>query len=340
MLSGAGMLGLPAVASADTAKKKETSAVPPIPWGYVELDPEEVRKLGHLGYYASECGAGAVWAIFYSLRKKKGYPYTLLPIPDPDEVMEGVRKHKHVDMMFHYAVGGVEGYATLCGAANGSAFALECARGMHKAKGIIRRLYRWYESEAFPSEKSNELAKEHKFLVPYYKSDKPLPRVVSHSVLCHVQVSHWCKVSGYASGSKERSERCARIAGDVAAHAVELMNVALKGELYKYPFVVDHDTASCRVCHYKGKIYEQGAFDRGYMECAACHTKEIKAHAKESELKTAFGIDIGDWVGAATIGSLAVVGTHLAITNFRGNGNNGNNGGEKGGKNEENGKDS
>ncbi len=316
LATGAGVVATPALASAAQQQRNQTG-IPPMPWGYKELDPEEVRKLGHLGYYASECGAGVVWAIMYSLKKRVGYPYTMLPIPDIDEVMDGVKHHKHVDMLFHYAAGGVEGYATLCGAANGAAFAIECALGMHKAKGIVRRLYRWYESHPFPSEKSNELAEKHEFLVPYYKFDKALPRVCSHSVLCHVQVSHWCKVSGYASGSKERAERCARIAADVAAHAVVLMNAEINGELHKYPFVVDHDTASCRVCHYKGKVYEQGAFDRGFMECASCHTKEIKAHAKESELKTAFGINMGEWVGAAAVGSLAAVGTHLVVTNLR-----------------------
>ncbi len=339
-VSGASVLGFPAIAMAEKSaatspeeafysyssssapKTKHIGKIPPMPWGYAELDPEEVRKLGHLGYYAGECGAGAVWAIFYSLKKKVGYPYTALPIPDLDEVFDAVKNHRRIPLLFHYAAGGVEGYATLCGAANGSAFAIECAMGMEKAKGIIRRLYRWYEQEAFPSAESNKLAVEHKFLVPYYKYDKALPRVRSNSVLCHVQVSHWCKVAGFPSGSRERSERCARVAGDVASHAAVLMNAAINGKLNEYPFILDHDTASCRVCHYKGMEYEQGAFDRGFMDCASCHANDIRAHAKESNLKTAFGVNVDTWIEAATVGSVAAMGTHLVITNVRGKGKN------------------
>ncbi len=41
--------------------------VPLLPWGYVELDPDEAFKRGHLGYFAGECGAATFWAVISSL---------------------------------------------------------------------------------------------------------------------------------------------------------------------------------------------------------------------------------------------------------------------------------
>lgn len=225
-------------------------------------------------------------------------------------------------MMF-YEVGGVQGYASLCGSINGAACIIDMAFGPHVGKEIIRRLFRWYEQTPFPTPLTNEYAKEHKF--PFVEIDKSLPSVSADSVLCHAQVSKWCSITGYRSGSKERSERCSRITAAVARQAVILMNAALKGKLNEvFPFKLSHETASCKTCHFKSKhnSYENGGFVRGFMDCKECHEKDLKAHVKAAPLPKAFGANIGTLMGAATVGTVAGIGSHLVVSNVAKKGGN------------------
>ncbi len=195
--------------------------------------------------------------------------------------LKAAKAHKDLPIPMRYGNGGIEGYATICGALNGAAAAIEWAVGPEAAKGIIKRLLRWYEITPFPTEETNEWAERHKFYT-IIKTDKRLPSVVTHSVLCHVSVSRWCRASGYASGSKERSERCARTSAAVVKQAVELLNAHARGELDKvFPFKLDSTTQTCRTCHYKGKDFEHGQFTRGFMECETCHHINLSDHMRE-----------------------------------------------------------
>ncbi len=276
----------------------EEQKLPELPWGYVELDVEETRKRGHLGYYKFECAGGAFWALTSQLAEKGVKPWNMLPIPSLQTVLNAVLHKKELLFFYQYGAGGVAGYATLCGALNGPAgFIQMVVEKESHWKKLIRALLRFYESAPFPSKKSNEYAVEGKYYVPRDKMKYagPLPQSVSGSVLCHVSVSRWCVVSGYASGSPERSERCGRLTGDVAAATAFLLNEYFKSgknveaalaSFERYIRTIHGSgtvklsatTASCRVCHYKGKDYEMGQFTRGYMECEACH-RDMTPHA-------------------------------------------------------------
>ena len=320
VLSGAAICGVATVNSAKAADGlPENFVPPPMPWGYQELDPEYVRKLGHLGYYLEECGGGSFWAIMTALKEKIGYPYNLIPLPTKEEFIDhlsGKSKGKHYQGIMQHGVGGVADYGSLCGAPNGAAAAVLFAFPAEEMKPIVKRLMRYYETEAFPNAKSNEYAVNGEFFVPMYKSQKSLPRSSSNSVLCHVSVGKWCENSGYASGSKERSERCARVTGDVAAMAVTLLNAHLKGNLETvFPLKLSQETASCRVCHFKGKKFEAGQFTRGAMECSSCHN-EMTPHIAENKLKTAYGTDVGTLAGAAVVGTVAGIGAHAVAGRF------------------------
>ncbi len=305
-------------AASEESPTPANAEVPPLPWGYVELDPEYIRKLGHLGYYAFECSGGAFWAIMVALREKIGFPYTTLPLPSVEEVIKAVKEGEELQVPMHFGAGGGGGYGSLCGALNGACAAMNMAIEIDLAKEFTRKLFRWYEKTPIPSDTSNEYAVTHQFLVPKYKTDKPLPQSVSESVLCHTSVSRWCVRSGYASGSKERSERCGRLTGDVAAAAVAFMNAHLRGEAPE-AITFTQVTTECRGCHYKGKAYEEGQFTRGYMECEACHT-DMRPHLGETPIRTAFGVDLTTWVGAATVGTVAGIGSHLVASKARANG--------------------
>lgn len=221
------------------------------PWPYTALDVETVRKKGHQGYYVNSCSQGAFYAIISELRKEVGAPYTFIPV----ELMA-------------YGKSGVAGWCTLCGALNGACatISLTC-KDYGKVTG---ELLAWFAQTPFPSDISNRYAANHEFLVDTYKSDKVLPQTISGSPLCHVNVSKWCKEHGFASGSSERSERCARISGDVAAKTVELLNDYHAGK-FTPVYDLSQTTQTCRACHKKGKDFEKGNWTRGKMDCGDCH---------------------------------------------------------------------
>lgn len=221
------------------------------PLPYVALDPEIVRKKGHLGYYQGKCSQGAFAAIVGELQEQVGGPYLAIPI-----------------QMMAFGSGGVAGWCTLCGAINGACAAIGLASKNYKP--LCGELLTWYTQSPFPSDISNQYAVDHAFLVDKYKTDKALPQSIPGSPLCHINVTRWCKENNFASGSSERSERCARISGDVAAFAVELLNKDLEGT-----FAAAHShskaVSACRSCHAKGKDVATGGWARGKMECYDCH---------------------------------------------------------------------
>ena len=266
--------------------QQEKEGPPELPWPYKRLDPDYVRKLAHLGYYLFECAGGSFWGLVTALREAVGYPWTLLPLPSKEEALKALKEGRHLHSMYQYGYGGVVGWGTVCGALNGSISIIQMVVKEHKDWDKLGKLLmRWYEATPLPTEKSNEMAVRGEFLVPPEKMKYrgPLPQSISHSTLCHVSVGRWCRVSGYASGSKERSERCARLTGDVAAMAAQLLNAYFYGGGIPAAEAVARvslsaTTAGCRTCHYKGKDYEQGQFTRGYLECEACH-RDMTPHA-------------------------------------------------------------
>ncbi len=223
------------------------------PWPYAPMDPENARKKGHEGYYQHGCAKGTLYAFMSQLTRSVGAPYTSIPL----------------DMML-YANGGVAGWSTLCGGLNaaGLVISLTCK----DAKKISDELVTWYTQTPFPSNLSNQYAREHGFLVKKYKTDKVLPQSVPGSPLCHVNVSRWCKEHGFRSGSRERSERCARMCGDIAAKAVELMNAYHQGAFEKEQRL-SRTTRKCIRCHNPKRSFDQGGFTRGKMDCSSCHVE-------------------------------------------------------------------
>lgn len=158
----------------------------------------------------------------------------------------------------------------MCGSLIASATMMNMVCDKKTAFKLVDQLFAWYEQTPFPSDISNRLAHERKFLVTKYKSTKILPQTVAHSQLCHVSVTRWCKASGYATDSHERSERCARVTADVAAFTAQLLNKHADG-LSEAEYAMSANAAGCRSCHAKGKTFEEGGWTRGKMDCAECH---------------------------------------------------------------------
>ena len=242
-MAGPGLLARPAEASPTQSAQW--------PWPYAPLDRETARKRGHEGYYLHGCAKGTLYSLISGLIETVGPPYTTIPL----------------DMMA-YANGGVAGWSTLCGGLNAACLLISLT--CKDAKKISDELVTWYTQTPFPSDISNQYAEEHRFLVKKYKSDKVLPQSVPGSPLCHVNVSRWCREHGFASGSPERSERCARMCGDIAAKAVEMMNAHHAGTFAR-EHRISRETRKCIRCHTPRKPFARGGFTRGKMDCTSCH---------------------------------------------------------------------
>ncbi len=229
----------------DVKAARATSAEHPYGWPVDGLDVEATQELGYLGYKGlsrftaeagKDCASGTFGAIVGQLQEVVGGPYSGIPLA-----------------MMQWASGGVVGFATLCGALNGAAAAIGLVCGKDDAKGFIADLFTWYSEAELPN------------YVP--TGGTAITQSIAESNLCHVSVTRWCLESGFASGSSERSDRCARLSGDVAAKVVEMLNSSVGGVLGNPR---DNNTY-CGQCHYKGTDYEAGQFTRGKMNCTSCH---------------------------------------------------------------------
>ncbi len=243
--------------------KEVVKPLPMPPWPYKKIDPDYAAELGYQGYMGKTfdgeklpgkaCCFGAFYAIVKPLAEEVGSPYTeFLPVASIATVGEG----------------GLVGWASLCGALNGAAWAIWLVAPEEEAKKVIDELYAWYMYEELP-----------KYTPPKAMKAElsPFPTSVANSVLCHASVTNWCEVSGYKAFSKERSERCGRLTADVAKKAVELLNAVHEGTFVPaYP--LDDKTKSCKSCHTKGSALEN---TRGKMACWSCHTEEGAMRVEE-----------------------------------------------------------
>jgi hypothetical protein len=225
-------------------------AAPVWPWPYKKLDPEDIRKRAHKAYYDGGCCYGAFNAMVAALAEVIGEPYTMMP-----------------SQMMYFGGGGGAGWGTLCGALNGAAAAISLVADRTSANTLVGELFGWYTEVKFPSDISNDYAVRQAFLVN--RNTQPLLQTVPGSVLCHASVSNWCTESGVKASAPERSERCARMTGDVAARAVELLNRLVDGQ-FKAAFAAPAAVSECLNCHAPtGHVGNVQAAVK--MDCTVCH---------------------------------------------------------------------
>ena len=230
------------------------------PFGYPigGLDVETTREIGYQGYkgispYTSneikECASAVFTTIIGQLRDafaSSGSGYDAIPLE-----------------MMNWGSGGMAGMGSVCGALNGACAAIGLICAPADANLYITDLLTWYSETALP-------------IYPTPQYPDPHAQSVASSNLCHVSVTQWCLASGLASGSPERSDRCACLCADVASFIVDKLNNDVKGVLGNPR---DNNTV-CGQCHYKGTDYSGGQFTRGKMNCLHCHTDITKASAQ------------------------------------------------------------
>ncbi len=221
----------------------------PWPWPYQALDVEAVRILGHDAYWAA--GKGCSYAAFHAIAEKLR---TVLPDPWSDLPSE----------IMLYGGGGGAGWGGLCGAINGPAALISLVLSSARSGVLNNELFGWYTQTMFPTDISNQYAVNHTFLDN--RCDITLPQNTSGSILCHVSVTEWCKTAGFTQDAIQRKERCARVTGDVAAYAAQILNEELAGTFIPR-YVPPGTIAGCMSCHGSGPMNKVAA----KMECTQCH---------------------------------------------------------------------
>lgn len=240
---------------------KAEAAFSALPWPYapspglVGVDLDLVKRRGHdfYGTYGG-CMAGTGRALIATIMEKltPGSPEYLAWDSFPQD-------------MFTYGGGGVSAWGTICGALNGAAYVIcACAPNGTVATNLINDLFQWYCGFNFPST-------DHDLYDPYPGQT----RTICNSPLCHASVSTWCMATGTKVSDSPRSKRCAKVAGDVAGKAAELLNSYFYGT-YATTFVQPDPTcsgchvtggsqkwvqmkATCNTCHGPGKNTEKPA---------------------------------------------------------------------------------
>ena len=159
--------------------------------------------------------------------------------------------------MFKFGKGGALNWGTLCGALNGSIAIIELAAG-NAAETIGPELMGWYTKFPFPSSAHES-----------YCAIKNQVTTIAESPLCHQSVTLWCDASGATINSVEKKDRCAKLAGDTAAKAAELLN-AWKMGTFVAGYKPDADVERCFSCHVGSTSREDNV--QTQMDCLECHT--------------------------------------------------------------------
>lgn len=209
-------------------------------WPYTTLDPSFTAERAYME--SGGCMYASFNGIFSKLADKFGEPYISFPIH-----------------MMKYGSGGINGYGTICGALNGaSAIIGLLAKDKTIQDSMITQLFRWYEKTELPE-----------FIPRKTILDFTPPPSVSNSVLCHMSVTNWIKISGYKSDSDERKERCRRLIGDVVSYTTKMLNEYF-GNTYKIKNNNNETVGKCMQCHGNdGKLRNTV----GKMDCSSCHEK-------------------------------------------------------------------
>ena len=217
------------------------------PWKYTELDPDITASMAYSNFDKGHCMYAAFSSAISQLADEYGQPYRSFPVE-----------------MMRYGAGGVGGWGSLCGAVNGSAALISLfVKKEEDLKQLVDELFLWYQQTE----------------LPVYVPHKPalnieIAKSVSSSVLCHVSVSRWCKVSGHKTFTKPQKERCKRLTADTAKKTVEILNAHFTS---RFAAARQHDenTRQCMPCHTKGSELQNTC---GKMSCTSCHSSLADEH--------------------------------------------------------------
>jgi hypothetical protein len=236
-----------------------TGGPPPLPWTWAKLDPLEAGRRAYRLYVdkGSGCGTASYLSLLGMLKEKVGYPWTTLP-----------------DLMMQHAQAGYAGHGTLCGALGGVTTVINLVTytpESDRSKPIIDRLFWWYAEQEFPTERFDDISKMPKQI-----------RVKAMSPLCHTSVSKWTMAAGATVTSKEKKERCGKVAGEVAFIVTQALNEYFDGKWTPPVWKPSKQIEHCVQCHSPDDMWQSTSGmnrQQGHMECLMCHADHTKGAA-------------------------------------------------------------
>lgn len=223
------------------------------PLGWTPVSTDKIREKARDNYYAGmHCAEGVAHTLIQAQREHGDERWKQVP-----------------SIVTWWGAGGGAKNGALCGTITGASSVTALAFGRSgTTMKIVNAIHQRYQQTRFPQyepPKDTEVG-----------MTLDLPKNRSKSPLCHVSVTKWCKTSGYAWGSKERAERCSRVAADMAGIAAELLNAHVEGNFddvaaeVPEPDTIDPEKG-CLSCHSAGEPFEQGGFVQTKMACTECH---------------------------------------------------------------------
>jgi len=217
------------------------------PYPYATLDPEVARVKAHTLYYSDkDCCAGVFGGLVEALKDAVGDPWNTFPI----EIML-------------FGRGGGVGWGSICGALNGAAALVSLVTEKGPSGALINEIWGYATASELPSTAANAATYE----IQNYTGD--IVQNISGSPLCHASVSQWCLEADKKVGDIERKERCARLAGDLAAKTAEVLNAHF-AETFASTFTDPESNATCIGCHGSAASFNVMT----HMECAPCHNTD------------------------------------------------------------------
>jgi hypothetical protein len=242
---------LTAVASVPT---KDTVEPPPLPWKWARLDPMEAGRRAYHNYFVGGCGHATYTAFLSLLREKVGYPWTTLP-----------------EKMMIHAAAGYGGHGTLCGTLGGTSCIINLVAykdGDTMYRQIIDRLFYWYADQEFPTDRFDDISSIPKQV-----------RVKAMSPLCHTSVSKWTMAAGAEVNSKQKKERCAKVAAEVVYITALALNEFFDDNWTPPVWKPSAETEHCVECHGPDNMQHTNTamnHQQGHMECMLCHDDHTK----------------------------------------------------------------
>lgn len=152
---------------------------------------------------------------------------------------------------------------------------------MDLPSSLAKELMGYYQATAFPTDRwatPYTTPPEYKGISTYDHDN--YVQTVAHSQLCHISISTFCAVNGIALGANEaglpyldpsKTDRCAKVCGDIAAKAAELINAHMAGT-FAAEYELPAEVAACLHCHNDSSSDVNRKDISGTLDCSICHT--------------------------------------------------------------------
>ena len=170
-----------------------------------------------------------------------------------------------------HAAAGYGGHGTLCGALGGTSCIINLVAYSDKDdiyRQMIDRLFYWYAEQEFPTDRYDDISSIPKQV-----------KVKAMSPLCHTSVSKWTMAAGAEVTSKQKKERCAKVAGEVAYITTLALNEYFDGKWTPPVWKPSEEIQHCVECHGPDNMQHTNTgmnHQQGHMECLMCHDDHTK----------------------------------------------------------------